>query len=280
MEENGLGILFTKLAKISGELSSIAKDAKHQQGYMYQSADSVMAHLNPLLAHYSIVIIPMATRTRLETPADGISRYVIDYEFVICDGDSGATFNAAWQGDVPTGYAGNKVDDKAMGKAHTYALKYWLLKLFKVTSQDDVDLDRNNTTYSNQPPAKAKKPENSTPAKTIEPDFNQSPASGNNQASDDKSEFYSKPTLQIFSKRDKNGNRFYTISGATLYGRDAFRALGFEPQVLDQIDSDGEHILSHSVTVCYVMDGKFKNVIRVRRDDTGEVVDAKGKKAS
>ena len=95
-----------------------------------------------------------------------------------------------------------------------------------------------------------------------------------------KQEFFGKPTLQIFAKTDKNGNRFYTISGATMYGRDAFRALGFEDVVLQQIDSDGEHILSHSVTVCYVMDGKFKNVIRLRRDDTGEVVDVKGKKAS
>lgn len=170
MENTGLGNLFTKLAKISGELGAIPKDAKHQQNYMYQSADNVMAHLNPLLSAHNIVIIPMATKTRLETPADGISRYVIDYEFVICDGDTGETFVAAWQGDIPTGYAGNKVDDKAMGKAHTYALKYWLLKLFKVTSQDDVDLDGNNHTYSNQPPAKTSKP---VPAQTS------TPASGN-----------------------------------------------------------------------------------------------------
>lgn len=269
MSENGLGSLFTKLAKISGELGSIAKDAKHQQGYMYQSADSVMAHLNPLLAHYSIVIIPMATRTRLETPSDGVSRYVIDYEFVICDGDTGATFTAAWQGDVPTGYAGGKIDDKAMGKAHTYALKYWLLKLFKVTSQDDVDLDRNNTTYSNQPPAKAKKadkPSNVTDIPT------QSTASGNGYQ-------YGKSTLQVFTKANTDGSkRYMTVSGVSIWTRKPFEALGFNEQMIEQLGELGEHILPHAVTPIFEIDPKtkYKKLVQLRRDDTGEIVDADG----
>jgi hypothetical protein len=105
--------------------------------------------------------------------------------------------------------------------------------------------------------------------------------SQNQQSSTDaKQEFFGKSTLQIFSKTDKNGNRYYTISGATLYGRETFRALGCAEHILEQINSDGEHVLPWGVTVCYVMDGKFKNVIRVRRDDTGEVVDVKRKQAS
>ncbi len=258
----GLGSLFTKLATISGEIGAIAKDAKHQQGYSFQSADSVMAHLNPLLAQHNIVIIPMATQTRLETPNDGITRYVIDYEFVICDGDTGATFTAAWQGEAPTGYAGGKADDKAMGKAHTYALKYWLLKLFKVTSKDDVGLDTNQTGQRKQ--GSGQKPSNVT---TLPP-----------QNTGDKLQ-YGESTLQVFTKANADGSkRYMTVSGVSIWTRKAFEVLGFNEQMIEQLGELGEHVLPYAVTPVFEIDPKtkYKKLVQLRRDDTGEIVDADG----
>lgn len=269
MENSGLGNLFTKLAKISGELGAIPKSAKHQQGYMYQSADDVMSHLNPLLASHNIVIVPMATKTRLETPADGISRYVIDYEFVICDGDTGETFVAAWQGDIPTGYAGNKVDDKAMGKAHTYALKYWLLKLFKVTSQDDVDLDRNSHTYSNQ--------KTETTQKSAQPSNVTQMPSGEQATA--KSGF-TEPTNLIATKMSngKTPKPFMVIEGVTVWSREPFRKLKFSEETIDSLANVGMTKLETPIIVAWELDEKgYKVPMSIKRTDSPVVVDANGK---
>lgn len=272
-QHEGLGNLFSKLAAISGELGAIPKSAKHQQGYSYQSADDVMAHLNPLLSAANIAIIPMATHTRLEVPTDGVSRYVIDYEFVICDGDSGATFVAAWQGEVPTGYAGGKIDDKAMGKAHTYALKYWLLKLFKVTSQDDVDQDR---TVHTDPPRKTQSTQSTQVADKKPGNVTDMPT----QQTDGDKEYFAASTTKIYTNTDKNNNRYHTISGASLRSREALRALGFDNVTIAELEFNGEHALPDAVSVVYTMNGKFKNIVRIRRDSTGEVVDKDGKAVS
>lgn len=153
-EQEGLGHLFAKLAKISGELGAVEKDAKHQQNYMYHSADAVMGALNPLLSKYQIVIIPSAANARPVTGADGLSRWVIDYAFTIADGETGAYFVANWtsEGIMSVGKDANtnipKPDDKSMGKAHTYSLKYWLIQLFKISTKDTSDIDQNNQDVS------------------------------------------------------------------------------------------------------------------------------------
>jgi hypothetical protein len=152
MSENqtGLGGLFSKIAKISSELGAVEKDAQHQQKYMYHSADAVMGALNPLLTKYNIIIIPNTVGTpQVVTGADGLTRWVIDYEFVIACGDTGANFTAHWasEGVMSVGKDEKgtpKADDKSMGKTHTYALKYWLIHLFKISTKDTADLDQND----------------------------------------------------------------------------------------------------------------------------------------
>jgi hypothetical protein len=269
-QHEGLGNLFTKLAKISGELGAIPKSAKHQQGYMYQSADDVMSSLNPLLASHNIVIVPMATKTRLETPADGISRYVIDYEFVICDGDTGETFVAAWQGDIPTGYAGNKVDDKAMGKAHTYALKYWLLKLFKVTSQDDADLDRNNHTYSNQKPETTQKTSQPSNVTTI-------PTQKKQAQSDTSESHFTEATTTVVTKISTGKKPYHVIAGISTWERKPLRALGYTDAWLNDDPKAGVTELSDPVIIEWATDANgYKIPLFYKRVKTGEIVDKDG----
>jgi hypothetical protein len=82
------------------------------------------------------------------------------------------------------------------------------------------------------------------------------------------------PCISLSAEKDK---RYMTISGATLWSREPFRALGFDEYVIEQLGQVGEHILPHSVTACYVQQGVYKNLIHLRRDDTGEVVDKDGK---
>jgi hypothetical protein len=90
-------------------------------------------------------------------------------------------------------------------------------------------------------------------------------------------EQYGQSTLQVYTKETaEKDKRYMTISGATLWSREPFRALGFDEHVIEQLGQVGEHILPHSVTACYVQQGVYKNLIRLRRDDTGEVVDKDG----
>lgn len=149
----GLASLFAKIATISGKIGAIQKDATHAQNYKYHSADAIMGALNHLMSEHGLVIIPTAPRVTTEN-----ERYVIQYEFVLCDAETGETFAAKWAGEAPLGMQRKdgtiSIDDKAMGKAHTYALKYWLLKLFMISTVDTDDLDTNDNSHASKPTSK------------------------------------------------------------------------------------------------------------------------------
>jgi hypothetical protein len=118
--------------------------------------------------------------------------------------------------------------------------------------------------YLSDAPVKSKQPSKPANVTNI-----QDSASGKEQ--------YGQSTLQVYTKETaEKDKRYMTISGATLWSREPFRALGFDEHVIDQLGQVGEHILPHSVTACYVQQGVYKNLIRLRRDDTGEVVDKDG----
>ena len=55
-------------------------------------------------------------------------------------------------------------NDKAMGKAYTYAIKYGLLKLFRLRYGDDPDAEASETLYTDKP--KEKEPEHKAENKT------------------------------------------------------------------------------------------------------------------
>src|SRR5690606_19764338 len=64
------------------------------------------------------------------------------------DAETGETLSQKWSSAAPhtliTRDGKEYGDDKALGKAHTYAEKYFLLRTFMITSKDDPDLDQNN----------------------------------------------------------------------------------------------------------------------------------------
>lgn len=89
---------------------------------------------------------------------------------------------------------------------------------------------------------------------------------------------YGKSTLQVFTKETAaKDKRYMTVSGVSIWSRKPFEALGFNEQMIEQLGDIGEHILPHSVTPVYVMDKNYKKLVQLRRDDTGEIVDADGK---
>lgn len=255
-EQEGLGHLFAKLAKISGELGAVEKDAKHQQNYMYHSADAVMGALNPLLSKYQIVIIPSAANARPVTGADGLSRWVIDYAFTIADGETGAYFVANWtsEGIMSVGKDANtnvpKPDDKSMGKAHTYSLKYWLIQLFKISTKDTSDIDQNNQDANagksqqkqgNQRQSASQKPaQGNQDKKSTNPDDHFGKKDANAPIL-----FKTKPILYVETKAGKKeGDKPYMVaSGFTFFTREPFRQLGYDEDVINQLGVVGKHKL-------------------------------------
>ena len=166
LQETGafLAPLYSKIAVISGKIGAIQKDANHPQNYKYHSADAILGALNHLMSEHGLVIIPTARGVGVE---DG--RYIITYRYLICDAETGASVPAEWTGEAPLGITRKdgtiSLDDKAMGKAHTYAYKYWLMKLFMISTIDTDDLDGNDSQTKQAP-----KQKQSAPTDKLEPE--------------------------------------------------------------------------------------------------------------
>lgn len=148
MAENNVGKLIERLATITKEAGALSKENKGTQKYAFHGAEAVMAHLSKLMAENGVVIIPSIVGKETIIGGDSMGRYVLDYEFMIMDID-GNFIKATWVSEAPMWLNlkdSDKVlsDDKAIGKANTYAHKYFLMKLFMISSVEADDLDNNS----------------------------------------------------------------------------------------------------------------------------------------
>lgn len=150
-----IGALFARIAKVAAAVGAVEKDRTHPQNYKYISSNAVMGHLVKAMADNGVAVIPRILKREIITETDGFQRWLIDYQFIIGDAD-GNTIIVDWVGEAPLKASGKNntqySDDKSLGKAHTYAHKYFLMKLFLVSDVETDDLDEN------VPAAKAQKP--------------------------------------------------------------------------------------------------------------------------
>jgi hypothetical protein len=79
-------------------------------------------------------------------------------------------------------------------------------------------------------------------------------------------------------KHTRDNKRMYSIAGASFFGRDLFRGLGFPDEFIDSldIDTDKRITLPQKVDVVYVMNGAYKNLSRARISGTDTVIDTNG----
>lgn len=247
-----IGKLFARIAKVSGELGKLKKDATHAQGYAYHSADSIMGHINSLMAENGLAVIPTVLDCTVVDGSDKIQRWLITYEFAIGDID-GNVFSSRWTGEAPM--QGKKqdgtlyADDKSMGKAHTYAYKYWLQKLFMISTVDSDDLDTNVTDSASQKPAQSQQKSNQGKS-------NQKSAQDKSKSTDPDDHFgkkdakapilfQTKPIVYVETKAGKKeGDKNYMVAGGfTLFAREPFRQLGYDEDVINQLGVIGKHKL-------------------------------------
>jgi hypothetical protein len=122
-----------------GQISAIGKNKQNQtQGFRYRGIDDVMNELHGILAKCGIFIVPTVleeNRTQGTTSKGGTMFYTrlkIKFSFYAKDGSS-----------IESVVIGEAMDsgDKASNKALSIGLKYALLQVFCIPTEDDKDPD-------------------------------------------------------------------------------------------------------------------------------------------
>lgn len=144
--------LYTKLLNITEEIGKIDKTGKNAaQGYSFIEQSKIVAEVRVQLAKHGVVIVPETVSRTIDRytkqvpgykPSDPpkeqatihanvVSRYTIinvdnPEERFVCEWDGGEALDTS---------------DKATNKAITASQKYFLMKLFNISDQDDPDSD-------------------------------------------------------------------------------------------------------------------------------------------
>ena len=135
--------LHQKLLEMQKRVDKVVKDGKNlSDKYDFASDENVLDTFRPLMDELGLLLIPSITRAELHegTTRSGTSRFMTELFFNMTwhDVESGQTLVVPWyaQGVDLAG-------EKGVGKAATYAEKYFLLKFFHVsTKKDDPDTDK------------------------------------------------------------------------------------------------------------------------------------------
>mgnify|MGYP002550423107 CR=1 FL=1 len=139
--------LSQKLLAIQKAVDGLIKDGKNTSDkYDFASGENVLERFRPLMNEHSLLLIPRVTAASIHegTTRSGTARFLTELHFDMTwlDAQSGETLIVPWyaQGVDLAG-------EKGVGKAATYAEKYFLLKFFHVpTRKDDPDNDRRTRT--------------------------------------------------------------------------------------------------------------------------------------
>lgn len=131
--------IYSALATINKGVGAIKKDRKNQQqGFQFRGIDDVMNELHNLFADNGVFILPEVISTETverATAKGGVLFYVkaiITFTFMADDGSS-----------VSSTIVGEAMDsgDKATNKAMSIALKYALLQMFLIPTEEEKDPD-------------------------------------------------------------------------------------------------------------------------------------------
>lgn len=139
--------LYEKLLAVQKNVDAIIKDGKNQSDkYDFASNENVLDRFRPLLNEHNLLLIPRMESALLHEgqTRSGTARYLTEITFTMVwhDVDSGEELDVPWYGQGV-----DLAGEKGVGKATTYAEKYFLLKFFHVpTRKDDPDNDKRTTT--------------------------------------------------------------------------------------------------------------------------------------
>lgn len=132
-------LIYGKMASILRETKAITKSEKNQQqGFKFRGIDNVMNELHELFAKNEVFILQEVqgfTTENRPTKSGGtntFTRATVRFRYITTDGSCVETVNV-----------GEAMDsgDKGMNKAMSVALKYSLLQMFLIPTEDPKDPD-------------------------------------------------------------------------------------------------------------------------------------------
>ena len=132
-------LIFSLIPKVMGEVGAISKNRKNpQQGYSFRGIDDMYNAIQPAMVKYGIFCAPfVVSKEREERPSKsgGVLFYTtltVKHTFFASDGSSV---------DVVT--IGEAMDsgDKSSNKAMSAAMKYALIELFCIPTEEEKDTE-------------------------------------------------------------------------------------------------------------------------------------------
>ena len=155
--------LFQKLLEIQKTVVGLGKDSK-SFGYQYVSGSKVLEHIKPMMNELGIILKQEVldienTRqdysTKSGSKSEILTKAIMRFTWIDCEtGERDENLFAA---------NGQNDWEKGLGSALTYAERYFLLKYFHIsTDEDDID-------NPNRKPAEVVKPTTSASASTKKP---------------------------------------------------------------------------------------------------------------
>lgn len=140
MEQSKL--IYKSLSEINKGIEAIGKSrTNQQQGFKYRGIDDIMNELHGLFSTNEVIICPNVKDIKREeriTQKGGVIFYThltIEFLFIASDGSY-----------IASTVIGEAMDsaDKGTNKAMSIALKYALLQMFLIPTEDDKDPDKNS----------------------------------------------------------------------------------------------------------------------------------------
>lgn len=158
-------LIFTKIISILQEVEAVGKNKKNpQQGYMFRGIDDMYNAIHPLFSKHGVFItseVISSTREERSTKSGGALIYTI----ATCR----FTFWAEDGSYVASTIEGEAMDsgDKSTNKALSTALKYALMQMFLIPTEEKLDTEYDTPEVKArkeekpmEPPAKDKKVDN------------------------------------------------------------------------------------------------------------------------
>lgn len=131
--------IYKALAAVNKSINAIGKDrTNQQQGFKYRGIDDVMNELHSLFAANEIIILQTVNSVEVteRTNAKGTALFYVrinaTYQFTHSDGS---------HADITVYGEAMDSGDKATTKAMSIALKYALLQMFLIPTEEDKDPD-------------------------------------------------------------------------------------------------------------------------------------------
>lgn len=127
-------LIYERMAEVNRKVTAISKGRRNEaQKFMFRGIDDMYNELHPLLAEAEIFIVPEVVATEFIPQQKGyFARATMAYHFTTVDGSS-----------LTARVIGEAMDygDKAMNKAMSIALKYALLQVFTIPTDEAKDPD-------------------------------------------------------------------------------------------------------------------------------------------